>query len=658
MATGPSTQQTPYLIGLEPNVRFTSILSAGDQVGTHVVNGTTQPWVMVGIPDGLGAFDNGDGTITVLMNQELGNTSGVTREHGSKGAFVTELVIDKATLAVTHAEDLGKTILQDNDGDGTYTTATTAINRLCSADLAPVSAFFYAGADGIEGTSDDVGTKTRIFLDGEEAGPTGRAFAWIATGAEKGNVYELPGMGNMSFENVVASGNTGAKTVAMMQDDSTPGQVYLYVGDKQATGNEVQKAGLVGGKLYGIAASGIGNSATGTSENQLTPQTTPTTGSFALKEITGAATLDGAAIETASDTAGVTEWWRPEDGAWDTVNHNRYYFVTTSGQQTPSRLWSLDFTDINDPTAGGTFHMLLEGTEGQVMFDNITVDANGHVILCEDPGGFQPASKVWDYDPTTDTLNVVAKHDPARFGDRVGGVDTAPTAPFTTDEESSGVLDVSYLLGDADTQAYLIDTQAHYTFTTSGPAGVNTAANPTEVVEGGQLQVMFVDAAETSGTRGDDELRASYLDEEMLGRGGDDLMLAGSGADTLRGGAGDDTLVGGAGADEIRGGADADVIRYMAASEGGDIVFGFAHGEDGIEVSAAGFGGGLVAGVLDAARFVVGTTATAAFGQFLFDTADRTLWWDADGTGAGTAVLIADFVARPTVTADDITVIA
>ena len=29
---------------------------------------------MVGIPDGLGAYANRDGTTTVFMNQELGNT--------------------------------------------------------------------------------------------------------------------------------------------------------------------------------------------------------------------------------------------------------------------------------------------------------------------------------------------------------------------------------------------------------------------------------------------------------------------------------------------------------------------------------------------------------------------------------------------------------
>jgi hypothetical protein len=34
---------------------------------------------MVGIPDGLGAFDNGDRTFTLLMNHELGSTLGAVR---------------------------------------------------------------------------------------------------------------------------------------------------------------------------------------------------------------------------------------------------------------------------------------------------------------------------------------------------------------------------------------------------------------------------------------------------------------------------------------------------------------------------------------------------------------------------------------------------
>lgn len=675
--TGPSTTQGPYLIDLEPNVRLTSILSAGDAVGFKP-DGVT-PWRMVGIPDGLGAFDNGDGSITVLMNHEIGNTSGVVREHGSIGSFVSALTIDKATLAVTHAGDLGKTIYLDSDGDGVYTLSTTDINRLCSADLAPVSAF-YDAASGL-------GTQERIFLTGEESGAEGRGFAFVATGADKGSVYELPGLGNFSFENSAANGYTGVKTVVISQDDSTPGQLYVYVGDKQASGTDVQKAGLVGGVLYGIKATGIGNTLTADAENQLTPATTPTSGSFTVAEITNAATQTGAQIETASDAAGISEWWRPEDGAWDTLDHNRYYFVTTSSQTAPSRLWALDFADAADPTLGGSFTMLLDGTEGQVMFDNLTVDANGHVLLQEDPGGFAPAAKLWIYDPANDSLNLLAKFDPARFGDSVAGVITPPTPPFNIDEESSGIIDVSGLLGDANTQVFLLDAQAHYEF------GAPGSADRTEIVQGGQLMALYVDAVRNgdrlantlnggytddsiSGGRGDDVIRGGSGNDTihgnigndvidggsgndvLNGNSGDDVILGGSGNDVLNGMAGNDTLIGGLGADTLTGHGGFDIFRYGAAVEGGDEIIGFRTKQDDIEVSAGGFGGGLVNGMaLTAGQFVTGTAANAANGQFLFDAASGNLSWDADGTGAGAASLIAH-LAGGVVTAADILVIA
>ena len=48
------------------------------------------PYRMVGIPDGLGAYDNGNGTFTVLMNHEIAGGGGVARAHGSAGAFVSK----------------------------------------------------------------------------------------------------------------------------------------------------------------------------------------------------------------------------------------------------------------------------------------------------------------------------------------------------------------------------------------------------------------------------------------------------------------------------------------------------------------------------------------------------------------------------------------
>ena len=50
---GPSSSQSPYLVRTVPGVVTKSILTTGDSVGGYR---------MAGIPDGLGAFDNGNGT--------------------------------------------------------------------------------------------------------------------------------------------------------------------------------------------------------------------------------------------------------------------------------------------------------------------------------------------------------------------------------------------------------------------------------------------------------------------------------------------------------------------------------------------------------------------------------------------------------------------
>ncbi len=102
MTQGPSSSAAPYLIPLDEGVSFTSILTAGDAVGVKFepAGERGQPWRMPGTPDGLGAYDNGDGTMTVLMNHELEADEGAVRAHGATGAFVSELVVDKGTLAV------------------------------------------------------------------------------------------------------------------------------------------------------------------------------------------------------------------------------------------------------------------------------------------------------------------------------------------------------------------------------------------------------------------------------------------------------------------------------------------------------------------------------------------------------------------------------
>lgn len=182
--------------------------------------------------------------------------------------------------------------------------------------------------------------------------------------------------------------------------------------------------------------------------------------------------------------------------------------------------------------------------------------------------------------------------------------------------------------------------------------------------------VFFARAVENAVGGGDWRLRDARSVSD-LGRGDDfavggassDTMLGGDGDDSLEGFGGSDRLVGGHGQDTLAGGVAADVFAYASASEGGDLIVGFKPGQDRIEVSAAGFGGGLAAGADLAAhgRFVASrdgvATAPAGTGQFILDTDARTLLWDADGIGMGAAVLVAEVGTRA-LTAADLVVVA
>ncbi|MDB5601912.1 MAG: hypothetical protein JWN71_3956 [Xanthobacteraceae bacterium] len=463
---GPSSSTTPYLVSVDSHISFESLLTTGDS--PDVKSDGVTPWRMVGIPDGLGAFDNGNGTFTLLMNQELGNTVGITRDHGFAGAFVSKLVIDTATLKVLDASDQIQHGFTYDVASHSYVAQTAAFNRFCSADLADTSAF-YNPATGLGYNGG------RLFLNGEESGVEGRAFAHFVTGTEAGNSYELASLSNMSYENLVANAHTGDKTVVAATDDGTNGQVYFYSGDKHATGTALEQAGLTGGHLFGMKVAEIVDETTAAN-----PLGVDNKSSFSTVDLGDVSGMTGAQIDAASEAAGVTSFLRPEDGSWDTVNHNRFYFVTTDAFNAPSRLWAADFVDAAHVELGGTIKLLLDGTEGQQMMDNITVNKDGKVIIQEDPGNQDHLAKVWEYDPTTDHLTLLAQHDPNLFDPNLNGTGIPGAGFLTRDEESSGVIDVTDILGSAGQYAYLLDTQVHKVV-----GG--------ELVEGGQLMVMYQD---------------------------------------------------------------------------------------------------------------------------------------------------------------------
>ncbi len=407
---------------------------------------------MAGLPDGLGAYLNDKNELVLLVNHEFGNNAGVARAHGEKGSFISEWRIDPATLNVMGGRDLiHKPVLQGGP---------KSFGRMCSADLPAITAF-YNPATG-------AGTQNRIFMNGEENGPTGRAFAHIATGPEAGTSYELILMMQASWENVVANPFPQDKTVVIGLDDTHPksnekskldkevGKLYVYVGTKQKAGNEIEKAGLTNGQAYFVQVGKGG----------LEKRNEALSGRFELV------------------SNGGTNFLRPEDGHWDVKNPNVFYFLTTDRLTTVkdadgegrSRLYKMTFDDYRKPEAGGKIEALLTGSEGHEMLDNMTVAGDGSLILQEDVGNNPRIGKVWRFDPTTKKLVEIAAHDPARFTKGAPGF-------LTEDEESSGVIDVTDLLVKASSRFadgrryFLLTVQAHY-------------ATTPELVEGGQLVLL------------------------------------------------------------------------------------------------------------------------------------------------------------------------
>jgi lysophospholipase L1-like esterase len=133
-------------------------------------------------------------------------------------------------------------------------------------------------------------------------------------------------------------------------------------------------------------------------------------------------------------------------------------------------------------------------------------------------------------------------------------------------------------------------------------------------------------------------------------------------ADTIVGNGSANVIEGGRGADTLTGGASGDTFVYRNPNEGGDTITDFGP-SDVIQVSASGFGGGLVSGVALASgtasatgTFVNGTSPTGTSANFLYS--GGVLRFDPDGTGGQAAVTIANLSGNPSLTSTRISVIA
>jgi hypothetical protein len=98
---------------------------------------------------------------------------------------------------------------------------------------------------------------------------------------------------------------------------------------------------------------------------------------------------------------------------------------------------------------------------------------------------------MWKFNPSTGDLEKIARFDPVLFSD----IGATPGAGFLTkDEETSGVIDVTKLLGRKDGRVYNLFVAQNHAL--SGDA---------ETIEGGQLLLMSSRAAKQGEREEDDD---------------------------------------------------------------------------------------------------------------------------------------------------------
>jgi serralysin len=149
-----------------------------------------------------------------------------------------------------------------------------------------------------------------------------------------------------------------------------------------------------------------------------------------------------------------------------------------------------------------------------------------------------------------------------------------------------------------------------------------------------------------SGSRnGSDQISGDAFGNTLYGNGGNDK---------LSGRAGNDRLVGGKGADILSGGSGADLFRYNGLAEGGDRITAFSSA-DYFEFKGSAFRG-LTKETFSARNFIVRTDNVAQDKNdyFIYCSTDHSLWFDADGSRAGSPTLMAKIDNAAVITFADI----
>ncbi|MFM9046644.1 MAG: choice-of-anchor I family protein [Cyanobium sp.] len=499
-----------------PELTISSLITNGEF--TRGLNLGDPAFTPTGIFDGQGAYDNGDGTYTLLVNSELGPTSGYGYLlPGVAGAFtgarISSLKIDKDTdndasngyqssvLAGGLAYDSIYLDGLDVPIDQTTDLGAAGFKRFCSANLVEANGF-----------GDGLGFADRIFLVGEEefSADGGSFFALDVNGRA---LHEVVGFGKGTWESATIINTGSANTVAVLLFDDAKAPPYLWVGTKSDAPDAsfLERNGLAAsqGTLYTFVTSALPENGVspGTDASDLLAFTkanginTAINGTWVdLATLNPSyAQLGAPALRQLAVGAGALQLSRIEDGEVNPLNGHQAVFVSTGTTDFNKgdlygSIYTLDFSSVFggngllDAPGNSVLKvvydsdLLVDPTTGLRNPDNLTISADGYAYIQEDRAngggtdisagnfGTEEAS-IWKLaiDPLTGNsigdpmrwAQMDRSAVPAVYGQTDANPVTSATDPDIGNWESSGIIDVSAIYGEAAGSFFLANVQAH-----------------------------------------------------------------------------------------------------------------------------------------------------------------------------------------------------
>jgi Bacterial protein of unknown function (DUF839) len=406
------TSQRAQLRSLASGVNITPILTTGESLQTE--NGQT--YQMAAIPDGMGAYDNNNGTFTLFVNHELSAPNNLS------DARVSKLQISKQDLKVSG----GKYLINGKEG----------YKRFCSATA----------------VGQKEGFSSPLFLTNEE--DISGKFGGIALAVNpNGQVKNLPWIGYFDHENTIAVPGFKQKVVVLSTEDAAPGRLYMYVGRNQA---DILNGR---GQLYVFKAS---NASSPSDFHKGDPL--PVQGNFipiSQQENQNSTTLNKAVTDK-----GALFFARLEDITYDINTPNIIYFASTGRSQfvdpktgkpydAKGRVYKMTL-DPQEPTRVVALEVLLEGDKGDPILNPDNISASDRALMIQEDintefRGQRPG-RIWQYNLQNKDLVAVAEAD-----------QTDPSGnPIPGDKqgewESSGIINMATILGP---NKWLVNVQSH-----------------------------------------------------------------------------------------------------------------------------------------------------------------------------------------------------